>query len=97
MNKYSFVKLLNEAQKEFAIWGVPPGKKDEELLYTKAKSQKEADKVKDVLEKKHKCKNVRIQSFTMNKDIAKDWKKLTNGEITFNDIYNKKYNLIKLY
>ena len=31
--------ILSESTKtEYIVWGVPPGKRDEEILYTKAKS-----------------------------------------------------------
>lgn len=87
------IKLLNEIKKEFAIWGIPPGKKDEELLFTKAKTQSEAEKVKEILTKKHNCTKVRIQSFTMNQDIAKDWKRLTTERTHLIDL-NTKLNII---
>ena len=30
---------LDRSKKEFVIWGIPPGKSSEDILYTKAKSQ----------------------------------------------------------
>ena len=54
------IKKLNEA-KEYIVWGIPPNQKDEEILFTKAKSQSEAQKVCDILEKKHGCKKCRVQ------------------------------------
>ena len=101
MKKYSFIDLLIESKKEIVIWGVSPGAKEEQLLYTGAKSMQQAIKVKDILEKKHKCKNVRIQSFSMDDDIAKDWKNMVKEEkIDKNklDLFNKLWaHFEKLY
>ena len=53
---------VNESIKnEYIVWGIPPGKKDEEVLYTKSKSKSEANKICDLLEKKHGCKKCRVQ------------------------------------
>lgn len=52
--------LLNE-EKEFIIWGVPPGEKDEVVAYTKAKNMPEAKRVIDILKTKHGLTKLRIQ------------------------------------
>jgi hypothetical protein len=46
---------------EYAVWGISPKSEKETILYTKAKSFSEAEKVCVILEKKHKCKELRIQ------------------------------------
>jgi len=72
MKTIKFIDLIKESKTEFAIWGIPPGERDEQLLFTKAKTPKEAEKMKDILTKKHKCKNVRIQVIDFGSDISKD-------------------------
>ena len=47
--KFAVEGKLEESKKEFVIWGIPPNKSSEEILYTKAKSQGEAKKVVKVL------------------------------------------------
>jgi hypothetical protein len=54
-----FAEFLNPA-KEFIIWGIPPGKVHEDLLYTKAKSMQEAKQVIKILETKHGCTKCRV-------------------------------------
>jgi Fe2+ transport system protein B len=58
---------LNEA-KEYVIWGIPPGKTHEDILYTKAETISEARKVVEILTKKHGCKKVRIQVLDLSQD-----------------------------
>jgi hypothetical protein len=60
-------------EKEYPIWGIPPGKKDEELLYTKAKSHSQAKGIAKILTDKHKCKKVRIQVLDLAQDPADIW------------------------
>lgn len=62
-------------EKEWIIWGVPPGKREEEILFTKAKSSGEAEKVKRILTDKWGCKGVRIQTLDISKgtDFSKEF------------------------
>jgi hypothetical protein len=61
--------LLNESTKtEYIVWGIPPGKREEEILYTKAKSSGEAKKVCDILTQKHGCKKCRVQTLNLSQD-----------------------------
>jgi predicted kinase len=65
---------IDESKKEFVIWGIPPKKSSEEILYTKAKSQPEAKKVIKILTKKHGVKKARIQVLDLEQDPSKFWK-----------------------
>jgi hypothetical protein len=47
--------------KEFVVWGIPQDKKQEQILYTKAKSMGEAKKVCEVLENKYGASQCRVQ------------------------------------
>ncbi len=63
-------KILNEiGGKEFVIWGIPPGQSDEQILFTKAKNRKEAERVMDVLTDKHGVKRARIQVIDLSKTV----------------------------
>jgi len=65
----SLKTILSESTKtEYIIWGIPPGKRDEEILYTKAKSSGEAKKVIDILTQKHGCKKCRVQVLNLSQD-----------------------------
>jgi len=61
--------------KEFLVWGIPPKnmrKGDlalEDLLYTEARSMKEAQRVANILEQEHGCTKLRISVFEMGKDL----------------------------
>jgi len=55
------LKSLLKEEKEFIIWGVPPGERDEVVVYTKAKSMPEAKKVMDILKQKHGLTKLRVQ------------------------------------
>lgn len=46
---------------EYVIWGIPQDKQDEEILFTKAQSKIEAERVCRILEIKYKVKKCRIQ------------------------------------
>ena len=46
---------------EFVHWGIPKGKKDEEILYTKSRTLEGAEKIKEVLTSEFDCREVRIQ------------------------------------
>jgi|TARA_Y100000034_G_scaffold86435_1_gene103651 hypothetical protein len=65
---------LEESKQEFVIWGIPPKKSSEEILYTKAKSNSEAKKVVKILTKKHGVKRARIQVLDLEQDPSKFWK-----------------------
>ena len=65
---------IDESKKEFVIWGIPPKKSSEEILYTKAKSHSEAKKVVKILTKKHGVKKARIQVLDLEQDPTKFWK-----------------------
>ena len=56
--------------KEYPIWGIPPGKTSEELLYTNATSHSQAKKIAKVLTDKHRCKKVRIQVLDLAQNPA---------------------------
>ena len=74
-NKFSkLFESLNESKQEFVIWGIPPGKNSEEILYTKAKSHSEAKKVVKVLMDKHGVKKARIQILDLEQDPSTFWK-----------------------
>jgi hypothetical protein len=62
--------IHEDTEKEFPIWGIPPGKNSEELLYTKATSHSQAKKIAKVLTDKHGCKKVRIQVLDLAQDPA---------------------------
>jgi hypothetical protein len=65
----SLKTILSESTKtEYIVWGIPPGKRDEEILYTKAKSSGEAKKVIDILTQKHGCKKCRVQVLNLSQD-----------------------------
>lgn len=69
MKKSELRKLIREEinlAKEYVIWGIPKGKKDEELLFTKAKSMGEAKKVIKVLEKKFGVTKCRVQTLDLS-------------------------------
>lgn len=55
------LKSLLKEEKEFIIWGVPPGERDEVVAYTKAKSMPEAKKVMDILKQKYGLTKLRVQ------------------------------------
>ncbi len=62
-------QILSESTKtEYIIWGIPPGERDEEILYTKAKSGGEAKKVCDILTQKHGCTKCRVQTLNLSQD-----------------------------
>lgn len=67
-------EILKE-QKEFIIWGVPPGERDEVVAYTKAKSMPEAKKVMDILKLKHGLTKLRVQVIDLSQtyDLKKSF------------------------
>ena len=52
--------------REYPIWGVPPGGDAETILYTLATTLAEARRVATVLERRHGCTAVRIQSLDLS-------------------------------
>ncbi len=59
MKKSEIRAMIREelnTNKEYIVWGVPHGKTDEEVLYTKAKSEGEAKKVAKILSTKYGAK-----------------------------------------
>jgi hypothetical protein len=71
-------KLLKE-EKEFIIWGVPPGERDEVVAYTKAKSMPEAKKVMDILKQKYGLTKLRVQVIDLSQEF--DLKKAFGGTV----------------
>ena len=65
---------IDESKTEFVIWGIPPGKKHEDILYTKAKSHSEAKKIIKILTAKHGVTKARIQVLDMAQDPKDIWK-----------------------
>lgn len=66
------------ANKEYALWGIPPGKSEEVLLLARPHGKfitekAQADKLKKILEEKHGATKVRIQELDMDGDL--DWEK----------------------
>jgi len=57
---------------EFVHWGIPKGKKDEEILYTKSKTLEDAEKIKKVLSSEFDCREVRIQTIEYSATAEKD-------------------------
>jgi len=78
----TFSTELHESEKEFPIWGIPPGAKREELLYTKAKSHAEAKKIVKILTDKHGVTKARIQVL----DLAQNPADLWNSEKLLNEL-----------
>jgi len=60
--------------KEFAIWGIPPHKTEEELLYTKAKTEEEAKVVMRNLVGIYGVTKARIQILDMSECPSKLFK-----------------------
>ena len=58
---------------EYIIWGIAPGQKDEDILFTNAQNLAEAKKVVSILESEHNCKNCKIQiiDFSQKIDFSK--------------------------
>lgn len=65
------IKEESSANNEYVIWGVPPGKNEEQLLLSKIEGKVITDpdianKLKNVLETKHQCTKIRIQKVNMS-------------------------------
>ena len=74
-NKYTKLveETLTEGKAEFVIWGVPPKKKDEELLVANVKGKpltdkKQAQHILDVLTDKYGITKGRIQTIDFKTD-----------------------------
>ena len=69
------LKSLLKEEKEFIIWGDPPGERDEVVAYTKAKSMPEAKKVMDILKQKHGLTKLRVQVIDLSQqyDLKKSF------------------------
>ena len=66
---------------EFVHWGIPKGKKDEEILYTKSRTLEGAEKIKEVLTSEFECREVRIQTIGFS----------ATGEKQLSDFFNNAY------
>ena len=66
---------------EFVHWGIPKGKKDEEILYTKSRTLEGAEKIKEVLSSEFDCREVRIQTIEFS----------ATGERDLSDFFNNAY------
>jgi len=66
---------------EFVHWGIPKGKKDEEILYTKSRTLEGAEKIKEVLSRDFDCREVRIQTIEFS----------ATGEKDLSDFFNNAY------
>ena len=66
---------------EYIIWGFPPGSSNEQLLYTKAKTRKQANRVIKILLNEHGISNARIQVLDLAVNPVDDWnsKKIINN------------------
>ena len=60
--------------KEFAIWGVPPNKTEEDLIYTKATSMEEAEEYVKIFTEQYGLTKARIQVLDMTECPSKLWK-----------------------
>ena len=52
--------------KEFVIWGIPPNKTEEDLLFTRATSMKDAEEYVKILTEQHGVTKARIQVLDLN-------------------------------
>ena len=66
---------------EFVHWGIPKGKEDEEILYTKSRTLDNAEKIKEVLSSEFDCREVRIQTVEFS----------ATGEKQLSDFFNNAY------
>ena len=73
--------LVKEMKTEFVHWGIPKGKKDEEILYTKSRTLEGAEKIKEVLTSEFDCREVRIQIIEFS----------ATGEKELSDFFNNAY------
>jgi hypothetical protein len=73
------LKYILKEEKEFIIWGVPPGERDEVVAYTKAKNMPEAKKVMDILKQKYGLTKLRVQILDLSKQY--DFKKAFSNTV----------------
>ena len=66
---------------EFVHWGIPKGKKDEEILYTKSRTLDNAEEIKEVLSSEFDCREVRIQTIEFS----------ATGEKELSNFFNNAY------
>ncbi len=66
---------------EFVHWGIPKGKKDEEILFTKSRTLEDAEKIKEVLSSEFDCREVRIQTIEFS----------ATGEKELSNFFNNAY------
>ena len=59
-------------RKEYIVWGIPPQKTEEEVLFTNATTMLEARKVREILELHHGCTKTRTQILDLTQPL--DWK-----------------------
>ena len=68
--------------KEFAIWGIPPNKTEEDLLFTRATSMKYAEDYVKILTEQYGVTKARIQVL----DMSECHSKLFNSKDILNEI-----------
>ena len=66
---------------EFVHWGIPKGKEDEEILFTKSRTLEDAEKIKEVLSSEFNCREVRIQTIEFS----------ATGEKELSNFFNNAY------
>ena len=73
------LKTPDDSDKEFTVWGVSPGKQDEEILFTKATSMKDAKVAMKILADK-KYTKLRIQVAPLRSPFRKRFQTLTGDQ-----------------
>ena len=66
---------------EIVHWGIPKGKSDEEILYTKSRTLDNAEEIKEVLSSEFDCREVRIQTIEFS----------ATGEKELSNFFNNAY------
>lgn len=51
---------------EYIIWGITPSATHEEPLYTKARTKRQAEHIKNIIERNFKATECRIQTLDIN-------------------------------
>ena len=59
----------HQSKREYAIWGIPKGKTEDTLLYTKARSMGEARRVMKTLRNTYGARAMRVQVIDLSKPI----------------------------
>lgn len=72
---------MNDQGMEFVVWGIPPNGDSEKVLYTKATSMEQANRVAVVLKQKYDVTNTRVQviDFTKDPDFGDTFAKTVEG------------------